>query len=57
MANNNINNCSNINNNQINNNKSEVKTMKQQINIATINKYTNSNNVSVIASATVLSTI
>ena len=45
------NNCSNINNNQINNNKSEVKTMKQQINIATINKYTNSNNVSVIASA------
>lgn len=50
MANNNINNCSNINN-QINNNKSEVKTMKQQINIATINKYTNSNNVSVIASA------
>ena len=43
------NNCSN--NNQINNNKSEVKTMKQQINIATINKYTNSNNVSVIASA------
>lgn len=52
MANNNINNCSNINNNnQINNNKSEVKTMKQQINIATINKYTNSNDVSVIASA------
>ena len=45
------NNCSNINNNQINNNKSEVKTMKQQINIATINKYTNSNDVSVIASA------
>ena len=45
-----INNCSNINN-QINNNKSEVKTMKQQINIATINKYTNSNDVSVIASA------
>ena len=44
------NNCSNINN-QINNNKSEVKTMKQQINIATINKYTNSNDVSVIASA------
>ena len=51
MKNNNINNCSNINNNQINNNKSEVKTMKQQINIATINKYTNSNDVSVIASA------
>ena len=56
MANNNINNCSNINNNQINNNqinnnKSEVKTMKQQINVATINKYTNSNDVSVIASA------
>lgn len=51
MANNNINNYSNINNNQINNNKSEVKTMKQQINIATINKYTNSNDVSVIASA------
>lgn len=47
----NNNNCSNINNNQINNNKSEVKTMKQQINIATINKYTNSNDVSVIASA------
>ena len=45
------NNCSNINNNQINNNKSEVKTMKQQINTATINKYTNSNDVSVIASA------
>lgn len=43
------NNCSN--NNEINNNKSEVKTMKQQINIATINKYTNSNDVSVIASA------
>lgn len=42
------NNCSN--NNQINNTM-EVKTMKQQINIATINKYTNSNNVSVIASA------
>lgn len=51
MANNNINNCSNNTNNQINNNKSEVKTMKQQINIATINKYTNSNDVSVIASA------
>lgn len=49
MANNNINNCSNINNN--NNNTMEVKTMKQQINIATINKYTNSNDVSVIASA------
>lgn len=49
MANNN-NNCSNINNNQINNTM-EVKTMKQQINIATINKYTNSNDVSVIASA------
>ena len=45
------NNCSNNTNNQINNNKSEVKTMKQQINIATINKYTNSNDVSVIASA------
>lgn len=46
------NNCNNTNtNNQINNNKSEVKTMKQQINIATINKYTNSNDVSVIASA------
>lgn len=44
------NNCSNINNNQINNTM-EVKTMKQQINIATINKYTNSNDVSVIASA------
>lgn len=44
-----INNCSNINN-QINNTM-EVKTMKQQINIATINKYTNSNDVSVIASA------
>lgn len=44
------NNCNNTNN-QINNNKSEVKTMKQQINIATINKYTNSNDVSVIASA------
>lgn len=43
-----INNCSN--NNQINNTM-EVKTMKQQINIATINKYTNSNDVSVIASA------
>ena len=42
------NNCSN--NNQINNTM-EVKTMKQQINIATINKYTNSNDVSVIASA------
>ena len=49
MKNNNINNCSNINN-QINNTM-EVKTMKQQINIATINKYTNSNDVSVIASA------
>lgn len=48
MANNNINNCNN--NNQINNTM-EVKTMKQQINIATINKYTNSNDVSVIASA------
>lgn len=49
------NNCSNNTNNeinnQINNNKSEVKTMKQQINIATVNKYTNSNDVSVIASA------
>ena len=49
------NNCSNNTNNQINNqinnNKSEVKTMKQQINIATIHKYTNSNDVSVIASA------
>lgn len=42
------NNCSN--NNQINNTM-EVKTMKQQINIATINKYTNSDDVSVIASA------
>lgn len=42
------NNCNN--NNQINNTM-EVKTMKQQINIATINKYTNSNDVSVIASA------
>lgn len=54
MANNNINNCSNINNNNNNNqinNTMEVKTMKQQINIATINKYTNSNDVSVIASA------
>lgn len=51
MANNIINNnCSNINNNQINNTM-EVKTMKQQINIATINKYTSSNDVSVIASA------
>lgn len=46
-----INNCGNNTNNEINNNKSEVKTMKQQINIATINKYTNSNDVSVIASA------
>ena len=51
MANNNINNCSNINNNNQINNTMEVKTMKQQINIATINKYTNSNDVSVIASA------
>ena len=42
MKNINTNNCSNINNNQINNTM-EVKTMKQQINIATINKYTNSN--------------
>lgn len=50
MKNINTNNCSNINNNQINNTM-EVKTMKQQINIETINKYTNSNDVSVIASA------
>lgn len=45
------NNCSNNNNNNQINNTMEVKTMKQQINIATINKYTNSNDVSVIASA------
>ena len=44
-----INNCSNINNNQINNNKSEVKTMKQ-LNVNTINKVINSENNSVIAS-------
>lgn len=42
-----INNCSN--NNQINNNKSEVKTMKQ-LNVNTINKVINSENNSVIAS-------
>lgn len=45
------NNCSNNNTNNEINNTMKVKTMKQQINIATINKYTNSNNVSVIASA------
>lgn len=50
MANNNINNCSNINNNQINNNKSEVKTMKQITN-GTINFNADALNASIIASA------
>ena len=50
MANNNINNCSNINNNQINNNKSEVKTMRKITN-NTINFNANALNSSIIASA------